>query len=436
MTSYLIAIFVGKDLLDKGGVDFNQMLQRSKKLNSVLEEAGNRYLLFNNDANEQGKAEQVERLMLLVKHVVIKNGGGCFRHKVCRELDTAMENMVKEEIQRRVAATLPMMHKKNVSVAHEDQLAFMMKEPSNKDQVTDLDASDDDEDDIDKLCTQNHSQADIQVLNRQREMDNLKRIGAVRSLTRNFSLPLLPSPAPPPFARRPAPPPPPGPRPVLRNFNLPRSHSASEGLVSRPPQKPTRTLKPRQQSMVSAGLSHGNLLTGLKGYGDSSTFSKPPPPPPPPPPKPSHGNLLASIEVYSDSSTSSKPPRPPPPPPKPIPQGDFGATSSFWTNFSDYVVDVETLLDQIQDELGEDLTRADTADTTFAYQLPHKRHLTLTQKQRLVEDAMKKKILTHPEELNDAQREEMQKAVKSVGQRIRKGMSKFSLMTIDKCQLM
>lgn len=61
-------------------------LQKSDKLSGLLQEAGNRYLLFNNEADANEKEKQRMQLLRLVKEVVIQNGGGCFQHTISRQL--------------------------------------------------------------------------------------------------------------------------------------------------------------------------------------------------------------------------------------------------------------------------------------------------------------------------------------------------------------
>ena len=54
----------------------------------------------------------------------------------------------------------------------------------------------------------------------------------------------------------------------------------------------------------------------------------------------------------------------------------------------------------------------------------------------LAEDSLMRKVVDHPEELKDVQKEELNKAVKSVGGKIKEGKIRFSVKNIDKCHLM
>lgn len=61
-------------------------LQKSDILSGLLQEAGNRYLLFNNEADANEKEKQRMQLLRLVKEVVIQNGGCCFQQTISRQL--------------------------------------------------------------------------------------------------------------------------------------------------------------------------------------------------------------------------------------------------------------------------------------------------------------------------------------------------------------
>nr|KAG5706806.1 hypothetical protein BaRGS_004141 [Batillaria attramentaria] len=101
MTSFLIVIMVGADELEKENVSFEAQLEKSERLKTLLAEADNRYLLFNNKAKR--KDVQVDRLLSMVKTMVVKNGGRYFRHKLSDQLSISMKVMMKEEIQLRQA---------------------------------------------------------------------------------------------------------------------------------------------------------------------------------------------------------------------------------------------------------------------------------------------------------------------------------------------
>ena len=87
-----------------------------------------------------------------------------------------------------------------------------------------------------------------------------------------------------------------------------------------------------------------------------------------------------------------------------------------------------------QDQPLKKLTASD--GSPFVYEVPDKPGMTLAEKKRLVEYVLMKKVVSHPEKLNDAQKEELNKAVKSVGTKFKEGMNKFALKAINQCRLM
>lgn len=97
MTSYLIVVFVGADSLL--GVTFEDQLKdhKSTRLKSLLQEADNRYVLFNNRGDQFTKNQQVNRLLIQVKSIVIQNGRECFKHKVAPEIGATVDRLVEEE---------------------------------------------------------------------------------------------------------------------------------------------------------------------------------------------------------------------------------------------------------------------------------------------------------------------------------------------------
>ena len=248
-------------------------LKKASKLKCLLQEAGNRYMLFNNEGDDDEKATQREQLMVLVKTIVKENGGSCFRHKISHELDKSMKNMVKEEIRA--------------------MASFQEETPGEKEKAGGDDVS----------------QAENQAVLRKKEVEDLKKRGKVKSRLLQFSEPPSPEPA---------------------------------------PEKPAR--------LSWKGTPQGNLES------KNATFN------------------------------------------------------------------------QHQDQPLKKLTATD--GSPFVYEVPDKPGMTMAEKKRLVEYALMKKVVSHPEELNDAQKEELNKAVKSVGTKFKEGMSKFALKAIDQCRLM
>ena len=76
-------------------------------MQGLLAEVDNRYLLFNNNADLPEREQQVDRLLQLVRQVVQQNNGCYFRHRMAREVDNTMTQMVKAELQDRAGGQLP-----------------------------------------------------------------------------------------------------------------------------------------------------------------------------------------------------------------------------------------------------------------------------------------------------------------------------------------
>ena len=248
-------------------------LEKASKLKCLLQEASNRYLLFNNEGDDDEKTTQREQLVVLVKTIVKENGGSCFRHKISHELDKTMENMVKEEIRA--------------------MALFQEETPGEKEKAGGDDVS----------------QAEHQVVLRKQEVEDLKKRGTVKSRLLQFSEPPSPEAA---------------------------------------PENPARLY--------------------WKG----------------------------------------------------TPQGNPESKNSVFNQYQDQPLKEPTA----------------TECSSFVYEVPDKPGMNLAEKKRLVEYALMRKVVSHPEELNDVQKEELNKAVKSVGTKFREGMIRFSLKSIVQCRLM
>ncbi|KAK7465973.1 hypothetical protein BaRGS_00037460, partial [Batillaria attramentaria] len=75
ITNYMIVVFTGGDM-PRGTIE--KLLSRApESLRQVLSECGNRYVVFNNKADN--KQPQVEQLLKMVRTLVNQNGGGFFK---------------------------------------------------------------------------------------------------------------------------------------------------------------------------------------------------------------------------------------------------------------------------------------------------------------------------------------------------------------------
>ncbi|KAK7107516.1 hypothetical protein V1264_015425 [Littorina saxatilis] len=356
MTSFMIVIFVGKDVLDKNKVDFEKQLEGSKHLQGVLKEADNRYLLFNNEGDVHEKALMVGKLMEMVKQVVAQNGGGCFRHRFAYNVEKTMSKMVTEEIRGRTGQTIPVISEE-AEYSRPKQPVAPKRNSGQGIPVPPHEAGMETADD-------GFSHAALQAVNSKQEVHDLHK----RVKTR------------------------------LQHFFKPKPKS--------PPEAEFRQRTPIQSSRNSFEIKEAR-------GGDRS-----------------HGEVQMQIGQKAPNTT-------PPQSPQEVPE--YSASEDLihkdlvchWKSGDAHIEDV---LNQLQDQLVRELRTND--DAHFTYEVPVKPRMSLVEKQRLVEDTLKKKILNNPEELNEAQKEELEKVGQSVGQKIKEGMSKFALTKIDKCSLM
>ena len=65
-----------------------------------------------------------------------------------------------------------------------------------------------------------------------------------------------------------------------------------------------------------------------------------------------------------------------------------------------------------------------------------KRELTFAERQRLVEDILRRKVVSHSEELSPAQQEELQNTQRSLMRKITTSLTKFALSSVQQCRIM
>ncbi|KAK7107512.1 uncharacterized protein [Littorina saxatilis] len=357
MTSYMITIFVGKDQLDKREVSFETQLAKSEKLKGVLKEADNRYLLFNNEGDVHEKALMVSKLMEMVKQVVAQNGGGCFRHRISRELDETMSKMVTEDIRERTGQTMPVISEE---AEYSQPRSPRRKAPNPPTRTTSLESAKPSNEPGTKTTEDEVPQAALQAISTKQDLQELHKRGTVKSRREQFSKP----------------------EPISPEAEI------------------------RQKTPIQSPRNSFEIKATRGGEGRPGEVQK----------------------QTSQEDPETKPPQSPQEAPKDAADCDVVC---HWKSDDAHV---EEVLDQLQDQLVRELKTND--DSPFIYEVPDKPGMSLAEKQRLVEDALRKKILNNPEELNEAQREEMEKVVKSVGQKIKEGMTKFAVKAIDQCSLM
>ncbi|KAK7107514.1 GTPase IMAP family member 9-like [Littorina saxatilis] len=319
MTSYMIVILVGKDELDMHGENFEEQLEKAEKLKKVLQEADNRYLLFNNRGDVYEKELMVGKLLEMVNQVVSQNGGCCFRHRISRELDGTMSKMVTEEIRKITGQTIPIISEE---AEYSQPRSTRPKSPK---QISGQGSPMPPHEAGIGTAEDDFSHSALQAVNSKQEVYDLHMRGAVKTRLQQFSKP------------------------------EPKSPEA-EFRQRTPIQSPRNSFEIKE----ARGGQHSELVCHWK----------------------------------SDEAQA------------------------------------EEVLDQMLRKLKTN------DDAPFIYDIPDKPKMTLADKQRLIEDALRKKIMNKPEQLNEAQKEEMKKVVKSVGQKIKGGMTKFAVKAIDQCSLM
>ena len=339
----------------------------------MLQEADNRYLLFNNEADDDEKATQVEQLMLLVKANVKKNGGGCFRHKISRELDQAKVKMVKEEMRKRRASVKPEVKEETPSKETESTAATRRSghesgnSPENEEEANAADEV---------------THADQQAILRKQEVQALKNRGTVQSRLSKFAK------APSPKASLEKPPRRFRPRTPLGSFERTESPSGKS-------QSPRCNWELRKSTEDPQKIASD----------------------------------VASLDVSQQTS-----------PEVAAAPGDKKQTApdeaptDLVQEWSSDDEEMEDFLNQFEEQIMTELTQTD--DCPFTYEVPDKPGKSLAAKRRLMEDSIMRKVVSHPEELNDVQKEELDKAVQSVGTKFKEGMTKFAVKSIDQCRLM
>ena len=77
-----------------------------------------------------------------------------------------------------------------------------------------------------------------------------------------------------------------------------------------------------------------------------------------------------------------------------------------------------------------------TTSASFAYEVPDRPGMRMRDKQRMVEEALKRKLARGTEDLNEEQIEELEKTAKYLWERFKQKMSKSVLKSIGQCRLM
>ena len=360
-------------------------LQQAPKVQGLLAEADNRYLLFNNNANLPEREQQVDRLLQLVRQVVQQNDGCYFRHRMAREVDSTMTQMVKAELRDRTGGQLPEYIQDNtttevVKAEMKDNAGGQLPEclqdklnigTSSITQEAEEEEEDkkeeDDEEEEDDEKEEEATPAELEAIMRRKELQNMKLHGAVRQKRDVFI----------------------------------KASSAEEDTYS--------DWKRRSRNSSEIKQPPAQLKENLPSPDPCEGPPKPARVAPPPPSQPQHS---VSIEGQQQRTAGEDT------------LWEWGRQSS----------QVERMLDDLQEDLVKEL--ALDRQSPFVYNVPDRPGMTKEEKMRLLEDALRKKIVSNPEQLSSEQRDHMVNAYKSVGQKIKEGMAKFAIKAIDQCILM
>ncbi|KAK7107504.1 hypothetical protein V1264_015415 [Littorina saxatilis] len=463
MTSYVIIIFVGKDCLDKEQINFEEQVAKSAKLQGVLKQADFRYLLFNNNGTEVEKAQMVENLIQMVKQVVTKNGGSSFQHKMADKVNKAKSEMMQEEVRRR-SAPIPATRKRTIprlsapapsgrrlSLENDTSLKGTGKVlPRIKPKPTTAEesqyrrrssiGSETSSDGAGTADVQDLAHAERGKMHLRREVSALRKESKVktrlRQIDQNKTEPLV----------------------VNRRYNKTRTLLRKDFEKQQPLTAETRRnpylISPQdtpgaphfpQKETPEANKNASRKSTG--SFQDVQTTA---------PQDSAHSDSHTENETHEDRSIGT--------------WQDVETTTLQDSVHSDISAQNETqdvredtsigscqdvkktappdtilrpwiekdnmeqVLENLQDQIVNELKLHD--DSGFNDIIPDKPRMTMAENQSLVEDALRKMIVNNAGELNEAQRELLEKVINSVWLKIKEGMTKFAIRSIDKCSLM
>ncbi|KAK7096740.1 hypothetical protein V1264_003808 [Littorina saxatilis] len=94
ITKHMIVVFTHGDAMEKNGIkaeDYIKSNSFARSLRTVLQECGNRYIVFNNEVAD--KEPQVEQLMKLVLKLYVENEKKCFKDSYPLEITKALEQL-------------------------------------------------------------------------------------------------------------------------------------------------------------------------------------------------------------------------------------------------------------------------------------------------------------------------------------------------------
>ncbi|XP_063404778.1 uncharacterized protein LOC134688223, partial [Mytilus trossulus] len=95
---YMIVLFTRKDDLTKMKQSIHQYVETvPKELKTILQQCGNRYISFNNDATGQPKREQVNDFFEMVESMCNENGHSCYTNEMYQEAEITLQRRMQIE---------------------------------------------------------------------------------------------------------------------------------------------------------------------------------------------------------------------------------------------------------------------------------------------------------------------------------------------------
>ncbi|XP_052089050.1 uncharacterized protein LOC127725804 [Mytilus californianus] len=95
---YMIVLFTRKDDLTKMKQSIHRYVETvPKELKAILQQCGNRYISFNNDATGQPKKDQVNDFFEMVETMCSENGRSCYTNEMYQEAEITLQRRMQIE---------------------------------------------------------------------------------------------------------------------------------------------------------------------------------------------------------------------------------------------------------------------------------------------------------------------------------------------------
>ncbi|KAK7089041.1 uncharacterized protein [Littorina saxatilis] len=411
LTSFLITVFVGKDQLDEDGGNFEEQLDKSKHLKYVLKQSDFRYVLFNNKGSPEEKDQMVDMLMDKVEQVVAKHDGNCFWHNIARYLEKTMSVMVDEEIRQRTGESSTAQDVRQVSTKNAEKSRPNPSVSIPLDRTLNVESGQTSDHGTEEewyaICL------DKEAINRQKEMSDLQKLGTVKSRLRNMKRSQQSS----------------GTRMRVDQIFVESSqtseHGAEEDWYAIYVEKEAIDRKKELRDLQKLGTVTSRLVESSQTsehvaeedwyaiYVEKEAIDR----------KKELRDLqkLGTVTSRLLNIKGSK-----------LSSGTRTHVDQIFGQPTpeQYEQALDTMNDQLQTELAE------SQDGPSLYKMTTKRHMNTAEMKRLVEDAVREKIIRNLGKLNTIQKKELDEAIDTVNTKITKGLDKFNLKAMKTCNLM